>query len=246
VAAKQADRAIAFLNSVLKANPANAEALVLLGSVQMGANQPEQALKNFKAAIEKQPKSPLGYQALAGLYAIQNKDDEALSVLRAGLAEQPDNFSLQLAMAGILERKGDYEAAISQYEAMLDKQAGNLIVINNLASLLSDHRNDKASLDKAQTLAASLRKSPVPQFKDTLGWISYREGDYKDAVSLSEEAMASMPNLAAVRYHLGMSYMATGQSGKASEQLKKALELAPSGELADQARVALQKTGQSN
>jgi tetratricopeptide (TPR) repeat protein len=244
LAAKQVDRAVAFLNSVLKTNPANAEALVLLGSIQMGNNQPDQALKNFTAAIEKQPKIAGGYVALAGLYVNQKKDDEALKVVRAGLKEQPDNPALQLALAGVLERKGDYEGAISEYETMVAKQPGNLIAINNLASLLSDRRADKASLDKAQTLAVSLRKSPVPQFKDTLGWISYREGDYKNAVSLSEEAAAGMPNFAGVRYHLGMSYIAAGQPAKGSEQLKKALDLSPDDELAGQIRAALQKAGQ--
>jgi tetratricopeptide (TPR) repeat protein len=209
----------------------------------MAANQPDQALKNFTAAIEKQPKNASGYLALATLYANQKKDDEALKVLHAALKEQPDNASLQLTLAGVLEQKGDYEAAISQYENMLDKQSGNMIVANNLASLLSDHRSDKASLDKAQTLAASLRKSPVPQFKDTLGWVSYREGDYKSAVSLVEEAAAELPGQAQVRYHLGMSYIATGELAKASDQFKKALDLSPDAGLAEQIREALKKTG---
>jgi len=118
-----------------------------------------------------------------------------------------------------------------------------LIVANNLATLLADYRSDKASLDKAQALAASLRKSPIPQFKDTLGWVSYREGDYRSAVTLVEEAAADLPNLAVVRYHLGMSYLATGQTDKGVQQLKKALDLAPATGLADQIRAALQKAG---
>ena len=102
---------------------------------------------------------------------------------------------------------------------MADKQPGNLIVANNLASLLLDRRTDKASLKKAQSLAAVLRKSQIPQFKDTLGWLSYLQGDYRTAVSLSEEAAAALPDQASVRYHLGMSYISTNQLEKASECL---------------------------
>ena len=36
-----------------------------------------------------------------------------------------------------------------------------------------------------------------------------------------------MPNVPLVHYHLGMSYLATGQDAKASEQFKKAQDLAP-------------------
>jgi tetratricopeptide (TPR) repeat protein len=240
VAANKPDQALGFLQSVLKANPGNAEALVLLGSLQL-RNQPDQALKNFTAAIKAQPKDVTGYQALSEFYVSQNKGDEALKVVRSGLEQQPDSFTLHLALAGLLERKGDYDAAIAENEFMLGKQSGNLIIANNLASLLADHRSDKASLDKAQTLAVSLRKSQVPQFKDTLGWVSYREGDYKNAVSLSEEAVTDLPNVAIVRYHLGMSYVAAGQPDKGIEQLRKALDLAPPEDLANQIHAALRK-----
>jgi tetratricopeptide (TPR) repeat protein len=243
IAANKPDQAIGFLQSVLKNNPSNAEALVLLGSLRLRNQQPDQAVKNFTAAVTAQPKDIVGYRALAEFYATQNKDEEALKAIRAGLEQQPNSFILHLALAGLLERKGDYEGAIAEYEFMLDKQSGNMIVANNLASLLVDHRTDKASLDKAQALAVSLRKSQVPQFKDTLGWVSYREGDYKSAVSLAEEAAADLPNLALVRYHLGMSYIATGESAKASEQLKKALDLSPNGGLAEDIRAALKKIG---
>jgi tetratricopeptide (TPR) repeat protein len=106
-----------------------------------------------------------------------------------------------------------------------------------------DRRTDKASLKKAQSLAAILRKSEIPQFKDTLGWASYHQGDYRTAVSLTEEASAALPDQAWVRYHSGMSYLAAGQHDKAAEQLKKALELTPDAGLAKEIRSTLEKTG---
>ena len=66
---------------------------------------------------------------------------------------------------------------------MMSEQPGSVAAANNLASLLSDYRDDKASLEKAQSLAATLRGSPIPQFKDTLGWINYRRGDYGHAIA---------------------------------------------------------------
>ena len=41
--AKQIDKAEAFLRAALKANPSNAEALVLMGSVQLAKNNPGEA-----------------------------------------------------------------------------------------------------------------------------------------------------------------------------------------------------------
>ena len=102
-----------------------------------------------------------------------------------------------------------------------------MIVANNLASLLADHRTDKASLAQAKSLAALLKNSEVPQFKDTLGWVTYQQGDYGAAITLLEDAAAKLPNNALVQYHLGMSYLAAGDDTKASERFKKAQELAP-------------------
>jgi tetratricopeptide (TPR) repeat protein len=241
--ANKKDQAIIFLKTVLVKNPGNANALVLLGSIELSSGAADQALKSFLAAVRAQPKDSVGYRALADLYLNQKNYDEAIKVVRAGIQQQPDTMDLHIILANALERKEDYEAAISEYEFMLDKQPGNLIAANNLASLLLDHRTDKASLKRAQSLAAILRKSQIPQFKDTLGWASYLQGDYKTAVSLSEEAAAALPDQAAVRYHLGMGYISISQLAKASEQLKKALELTPNNELAEKIRTELKKTG---
>ena len=224
---KKIDQAESFLQSVLKTSPDNAEALVLLGSIELAKNQPDQAVKSFKAAIERAPKNTEGYIALARLYLGQKNSDEALKTLQAGLQELPGNSTLRLTLAGTLELRGDFEGAITEYEAMLKDQPGSMVVANNLASLLSDHRSDKESLDRAYAIAAPLTKSPVPNFKDTLGWLNYRRGDYRNAIPLLEDAVSALPNTALVHYHLGMSYLAVAQSEKALEQLKKASALEP-------------------
>ena len=241
--ANRKDQAVAFLKSVLTKNPTSANALVLVGSIQLSSGATDEAHKSFVAAVRAQPKDIVGYRALADLYISQNNYDEAIKVVRSGIEQRPDAMSFHMILANVFERKADYESAISEYQALLDKDSRNLIAANNLASLLFDHRTDSASLKKAQALAAFLRKSEIPQFKDTLGWASYLQGDYRTAVSLSEEASAALPDQAAVRYHLGMSYIATGQLSKASEQLKKALDLASNTPFAEQIRSALKKAG---
>lgn len=231
IRADKVDRAMAFLRTVLEKDNSNAEAHVLMGSAQLIKNAPDQALKSFSTAIERQPKNPIGYRALADWHLRQNKPDDALKVVQAGLREMPDNSTLQLVQAGLFEMKGDYEAAIEAYERMTKQESGSMVVANNLASLLADHRTDKASHERAYLLAASLRKSQVPQFKDTLGWIHYLRGEHRVAAALLEEAVAQLPDMALVRYHLAMSYVALGEPAKASEHFKKALEL--SGERSD-------------
>jgi hypothetical protein len=81
----------------------------------------------------------------------------------------------------------------------------SLLASNNLAYLLADRRTDKASLQRANAVASVLRKSSLSNFKDTLGWIAYRQGDFRAALPLLEEAVVALPKLPAVHFHLGMA-----------------------------------------
>ena len=242
LAAQKPGEAIAFLQSVLKASPSNAEAYVLLGSVQLANKAPDQARQSFMAAIAKQPSSVIGYKALSDLYVSQKNYDAAIQTIRDGLKQQPDNLMLHLALAGTLEASGDFDGAIAENESLLAKDPTSIIVINNLASLLADHRTDKTSLDRAQTLAASLQGSPLPQLKDTVGWVDYRVGNYNAAAPLLEAAVKAMPTLPLIHYHLGMTYAALGQQDKAAEQFKMALDQSPNDDLLQKIHAAQAQT----
>lgn len=225
----KADKAKALLQDMNKKFPSNAQILVLMGQAALTQRQTEEAAQSFKGAVAQQPKDPLGYGALSDLYIREKNYDAAGNVLLAALQELPDNVSFKLSYAGLQILKGNHDTAISQYEAILKDNSNSQVAINNLVSLLLDYRSDKASLDRALTLADALKNSSVPQFQDTFGWAQYRRGDYAGSIATLESAAAKLPNLAAVHYHLGMSYASAGQAEKAAEQLKAALALEPDG-----------------
>jgi tetratricopeptide (TPR) repeat protein len=242
VRAQKLDRAMAFLRTVLDKDPGNAEALVLMGSIHLMKNAAEEARKSFEQAIARQPKKTIGHRALADLHLRQKRTDEALKVIQQALQAQPDSIAMRLVLAGVLEGKADYEGAIAEYEQMLKQEPGSMVVANNLASLLTDYRNDRTSHERAYTLALALRKTQIPQFKDTLGWVHYHRGEHKAAQTYLEEAVAELPNVALVRYHHGMNFIALGEPAKAEEQLKKALESAAGNRvLEEKIRTALQR-----
>jgi tetratricopeptide (TPR) repeat protein len=225
----KADRAVMLLQEINKKYPANAQVLVLLGQTKLAQKKDDEAIQIYKEAIARQPKDPIGYRALTELYNSQKNWSAAGEILLTGLKEVPTDMNLRLDYAGLQISKGDQEAAIAQYEAILKDQPSALVAVNNLVSLLTDYRSDKASLDRAFSLADALKNSNVPQFQDTLGWVQYRQREFKNAIATLEAAAAKLPNLAAIHYHLGMSYAADGQPERAGEQLKMALALEPDG-----------------
>jgi cellulose synthase operon protein C len=223
------DKAERLLQDLSKKYPDNTELLILMGQTKQAQNKFDDAQKQYRAAIAKQPKDPSAYTFLSELLVKQKDYGAAAEVIQAGLRQQPENLSLRLVAAGLQIQSGNDADAIAQYEAILKDQPNALLAINNLASLLLDHRSDKESLERAFALAEKLKGSAVPQFEDTLGWAQYKKADIKGAVATLEPVVAKLPDLAAVHYHLGMSYAADGQPDQAKAQLQKALTLEPDG-----------------
>jgi len=228
---ERADDAVALLQDMIKRYPANAELLVILGQTRLAQKRDSDAIARFQDAIKVQPKDPAGYTALSEYY-IRNKNyDAAEDALKSGLDGTLQNVNLRMLMASVHILKNKDNKAIAEYEAILKDQPKTqpLVAINNLASLLLDTRTDKESLDRAAALSETLKNTNLPQFQDTVGWARFKQGDVKSAISILEAAVAKSPNIAAVRYHLGLSYAAAGQGEKAKEELEDAAKLEPDG-----------------
>ncbi len=104
--ANKKDQAIIFVKSILLKNPGNANALVLLGSIQLGSGAADQALKSFLAAVKAQPNETVGYRALADFYLNQKNYDEAIKVVRTGIqaAARRDDFAHDFSQCAGAER----------------------------------------------------------------------------------------------------------------------------------------------
>jgi len=154
--------------------------------------------------------------------------DEARSVLLTARKHLPDDFALGMLLAAVYQAQDNEEAAVSVYEELLKVYPKSPAVLNDLAGLLSEHRTDKESLERAAKLAIELERFDVPVFKDTLGWIAFRQGNFELAVKYLEDAAKQLPKLAVVHYHLGMVYLSMDRRDEARESFTKAGDLAGS------------------
>lgn len=230
------DKAKETLDKVIAASPDNIAARLLLGQFYYATGEEEKALETFNKVLEENPKINSAYYVLFTHYMRKGDQKSAQEVLDRGLKENPESYSLQMAQAGLYERQEKFQEAIKLYEKILTERPNADVVVNNLASLISTVYQDEESLRKAYSYAKRFRSSTVPHFKDTLGWIHYKLGEYELATPLLEDAVKQLPNFALLRYHLGMSYSAENNKGRAIEELTKALELTkdnPTGEMKD-------------
>jgi tetratricopeptide (TPR) repeat protein len=118
------------------------------------------------------------------------------------------------------EKAGNQADAIEQYRAIINRDPRNLAALNNLACALTADNPDEA-LKYAQSAVEVAPEEPAAQ--DTLGWIYYRKGIYREAVTYLKRAVdkqATPPR----QYHLGMAYSMVGEKRLATHYLSAALD----------------------
>jgi tetratricopeptide (TPR) repeat protein len=217
-----------FLKTILKENATNVEAHILLGSVYMSTNKRDLAKQAFQDAAASDKNGVLGDASLAQFYLATGNPQKAETVARQGLARDEKNQMLHLLLGTIYQQEQRFDDAIEQYESLFKANPELTVAANDLASLLSERRGDKQSLDRAFDIAQRFRNSQIPQYLDTLGWIYYLRGEYASALPLVRTAAGRMPDSALVQYHLGMVLKALDQQEPAIASLKHAISLSPS------------------
>jgi len=215
---------------------------LLLGKVHRSQGDMAAAREVLEQAMAANPKDPRPHLAMASLVATDSQ--EQLVALQRGWTALPGDTSVGLFLASLLERQGKTGEAIGVYEAILGKAPDNALVANNLAALLLDNTQEKASLERALALAKPLAASGDAIAMDTLGWAYYRNGDFPNAVSQLERAVAADAGNPLLQYHLGKSYVATRNGVSARQHLSRALELGGTeSAFAADARAELEKLG---
>jgi Flp pilus assembly protein TadD len=89
--------------------------------------------------------------------------------------------------------------------------------------MLSDYGDGADDLNLAKTLSGKLKESGQPVFLDTVGWVSYRLGDYANAIKNLRQVVEKAPEVNVFNYHLGMAYKMSGDNPQAKVYLKKSL-----------------------
>ncbi|HSH29650.1 MAG TPA: tetratricopeptide repeat protein, partial [Thiohalobacter sp.] len=218
------DAAEARVRAALKADPEHPTGHGLLATIRMAQQRFADAEREYLAQIERSPDAAQPYARLAATRLAQNDMDGAVEAYQMGLERQPGSPSLLIPLAGVQERRGNYDRAIELYEQVLASNPDNAIATNNLAALLSDHRTDQASLDRALELAEKFRNADQAVFLDTLGWVYYRRGEYAQAVKVLRRAVEQSPDIAIFHYHLGMAHHGAGDAAQARKHLQRAVD----------------------
>lgn len=226
VHAGKLDEARALLDGALAQTPRDPALRLLRAGLFLLEDDPAGAEALYRGLIDDFPAEKAPVEALTAILLHQDRAEEADAVIEAAAAANPGTAWPLLMKARRLEETGDYEGAIAIHDELYAADSGNLVVANNLASLLSSHREDAESLERAFIIARRLHGLGIPAFEDTYGWIEYRRGNPAKALRHLEIAARDLPDEPMVQLHLGMAYHALNRDEEARAALTRALDLA--------------------
>lgn len=226
VRAGRAAEARTYLDGVLAQRPDDRGLLTMSAGLYAMAGETARAEEIYRAMIAADPAAEAPVRFLYAILIADARPDEAVALLDQALTAQPKSGMLRWMKAGELEKSGDIDGAIALYQAMYAEDSSSVIVANNLASLITTHKTDDASLEQAFTVARRLRGLEVPAFQDTYGWIAFRRGEPDEALAHLEPAAAGLPDDPLTQYHLGMAYAAAGRTDDARRQFARAIGIA--------------------
>jgi Flp pilus assembly protein TadD len=161
---------------------------------------------------------------LGRLYARKGKYELAARKYEEALRLDPRNVELYVLIGGLHEQQGNAELARSYYDRALRINPNYGPAANNLAYSFADRgENLGRALELARVARAQMPANPA--VADTLGWVHYKRGEYREALPFLQEAASKDPKNPVIRYHLGMTYYRLGERASALRELVAALGL---------------------
>ncbi len=240
----QTDQAIATVKRQLQKSPNNPDYMLLLAwLMDMHGASSEGVLNLLNQAREIAPDNPRIYTMMAGILARKGEIDKAIEKYRT-LTQKNQGFAEgYMALGTLLDEKGDRSAAKQAYLKVLKLNPEFAAAANNLAWLIAN--SPEPDLGEALRLALTAKENAPddPYIADTLGWVHYKRGSHKLALTQFSIATEKQPYVPALRYHLALALYADGQTAKAKEELKKCLDMNKNFPEYDDAKRLLKKIG---
>lgn len=155
------------------------------------------------------------------------RNAEAVRPLEKAVSLNPTDMDALSTLALVYEALNRYDDAYRIYETALKVDGKNSLILNNYAYSLSERGLDLEKALKMAQLAVQLDPKNSA-YLDTIGWVYFKLGDYKNAESYVKEALSirTQPgdgSPATLEEHLGDIYAKMGDTKKAVEYWEKAL-----------------------
>jgi predicted Zn-dependent protease len=163
--------------------------------------------------------------AKAHLLADHGEADAAVELLGTALDRHPRHPSIEYERAVILEQAGHVHESVDTLEHLLTERTDDPVLLNALGYTLADHNLELSHAESLVRRALGIMPDN-PMTIDSLGWVRFKEGDSKGALTLLERAY-NISHDSEIAAHWGEALWVSGNQAQARKVWAAALAREP-------------------
>lgn len=223
----EVDKATAELTLASKLEPEAVEPHAVLALLYFTQNKPEDAGREYGAALEKavllEPKNAAIYKNLAALYMERGDLEKAERAYKAAIGLAPSDHEAYFFLAHVYAGRKNKAEELKSLRKAIELKPDYHPALNYLGYTLVE---DNTSLDEAgRLLEKAVALDPNNgAYIDSRGWLRFRQGRFKEALSDLENASKLLQD-PVIYEHLGDVYVRLKDPAKARASWEKSLEL---------------------
>lgn len=183
-----------------------------------------EGLKILKDTQKGKVTNPQIYLLMAQIYEEQKDFDKALATVEKATSVFSEAPQVYFYLGLLQEKNNQRSKMVKSMEKVLKLDSDHTQAMNYLAYSWAE---DGIKLDEAEKFARKALDADKNDgfIMDTLGWVLYKKGQYKEAQAVLEKAYSMQPKASIIAEHLGDVYFKNQNLDKARNLFLKAADL---------------------
>ena len=221
---KKYEEAVKVMDEAIELFPDDFTTNLILGLSLAQLDKHSDAKPYLKKSVELNPNDLNSLSAYAYTLSQLKENDLAVNYLRQALTIKLDDVNLLGTLGLIYDAMEKWIECDSVYEHALQIDSQNALVNNNYAYSLSERGERlKEALRMAEIAIAA--DPDNTSYLDTIGWVHFKLGNYRDAKNYLEKAIEIGGERAVMLDHLGDVMFKLGDTHEAKLLWQKAFDL---------------------
>ena len=221
---KKYEEAVKVMDEAIELFPDDFTTNLILGLSLAQLDKHSDAKPYLKKSVELNPNDLNSLSAYAYTLSQLKENDLAVNYLRQALTIKLDDVNLLGTLGLIYDAMEKWIECDSVYEHALQIDSQNALVNNNYAYSLSERGERlKEALRMAEIAIAT--DPDNTSYLDTIGWVHFKLGNYRDAKNYLEKAIEIGGERAVMLDHLGDVMFKLGDTQEAKLLWQKAFDL---------------------
>jgi tetratricopeptide (TPR) repeat protein len=219
-------QALEACNRAIDADPTDAQALRLRGSVFLVMRERDLAILDFSISIDIEPSNAAGYDLRGRAHYDAGNLSDAVADFSRSIALEPGDADAYDARGSALQAMGRYGDAIADFGSAIVRAPADAGAWNARCwvRMVANTALPAALADCAQ----AIRLDPGSSHPyDSLGWVYLRMNDPRNAIRNFDAALERTPKLPTSLYGRGLARMALGDNGHGARDIAAARALQP-------------------